>query len=76
METIRVYDLELEDAVRYLKDKLRGRETEEDLRYIVTKRIGGRLSHLNRLTKGHDVDIYGKFLHNILSILSENFKKF
>ena len=71
METIRVYDLELDDAVRYLKDKLRGRENEEDLRYIVTKR---RLSHLNRLTKGYDVDIYGKFCI-ILSILSEKFKK-
>ena len=66
METIRVHDLDLDDAIQYLKDKRRGRESEEDLKHIVTERIGGRLAHLNRLTKEPDVDIYGKMFiyHN------------
>jgi hypothetical protein len=65
METIRVHDLEIDDAVKYLKDKRHGLESEEDLRHIVEERIGGRLSHLNRLTKEPDADIYGNIILQI-----------
>ncbi|CAB5216832.1 unnamed protein product [Rhizophagus irregularis] len=58
METIRVHDLEIDDAMKYLKDKRRGRESDEVLMHIVKDRIGGRLSYLSRLTKEPDVDIF------------------
>lgn len=69
METIRVHDLEIDDAMKYLKDKRRGRESDEVLMHIVKDRIGGRLSHLSRLTKEPDVDIFGNNILRISNIL-------
>ncbi|CAG8478432.1 10072_t:CDS:2 [Diversispora eburnea] len=57
MEVIRVHDLEHYEAVRFLKDKRGGHESEELLYNIVSKRIGGRVAHLNLLAEDPTKDI-------------------
>ncbi len=58
MDVIRVNELTHEEAVRLLKEKRHGRETDEELDDIIRNRIGGRLSYVNRLRR--EEDIYGK----------------
>ncbi|CAG8441360.1 14171_t:CDS:2 [Funneliformis mosseae] len=56
MEVIRVNDLTHEEAVRLLKEKRRGHESDEELEKLIMERVGGRLSYVNRL--GREDDIY------------------
>lgn len=58
MDTIRINELTHEEAVRLLKEKRRGRETDEEIEDIIKNRIGGRLSYVNRL--GREESIEGK----------------
>lgn len=62
MEVVRVHDLEPYEAVRFLKDRRRGQESEDLLYYIVTKRIGGRVSYLNLLAEDPTADIMSKLI--------------
>lgn len=58
MDTIRINELTHEEAIRLLKEKRRGRETDEEIEDIIKNRIGGRLSYVNRL--GREESIEGK----------------
>jgi hypothetical protein len=58
MDTIRINELTHDEAVRLLKEKRRGRETDEEIENIIKNRIGGRLSYVNRL--GREESIEGK----------------
>lgn len=58
MDTIRINELTHEEAVRLLKEKRRGRETDGEIEDIIKNRIGGRLSYVNRL--GREESIEGK----------------
>ncbi|CAB4402339.1 unnamed protein product [Rhizophagus irregularis] len=56
MDTIRINELTHEEAVRLLKEKRRGRETDEEIEDIIKNRIGGRLSYVNRLGREESIE--------------------
>ncbi|CAG8539692.1 11566_t:CDS:10 [Acaulospora morrowiae] len=55
MEVIRMNELEPKEAIKLLKEKRNGHESDELLEKIVVERIGGRLSYINRLCKEKDI---------------------
>ena len=56
MEVIRIEDLELKDAVKFLKDKRHRKEPDEVYERYVKECVGGRLAFLNRLAKANDLE--------------------
>lgn len=56
MDTIRVNELSHDEAIRLLKEKRRGRETDEEIEDIIKNRIGGRLSYVNRLGREESIE--------------------
>ena len=58
MDTIRVNELSHDEAIRLLKEKRRGRESDEEIEDIIKNRIGGRLSFVNRV--GREDSVIGK----------------
>jgi hypothetical protein len=56
MDTIRINELSYEEAIRLLKEKRRGRESDEEIEEIIKNRIGGRLSYVNRLGREDSIE--------------------
>ena len=56
MEVIRIEDLDLNDAVKFLKDKRHKKDPDEVYERYVREHVGGRLAFLNRLAKANDLE--------------------
>ncbi|RIA87553.1 hypothetical protein C1645_777069 [Glomus cerebriforme] len=64
MDTIRINELSHDDAVRLLKEKCRGRNSDEEIEDIIKNRIGGRLSYVNRLGREENISDTASLLEN------------
>ncbi|CAG8640885.1 8072_t:CDS:2, partial [Paraglomus occultum] len=64
MEVVRIEDLELKDAVKFLKDKRHNKEPDEVYEQYVRERVGGRLAFLNRLAKANDLQVMIKIIEH------------